>query len=204
MRKMKERVFDYIALDNGTKLSLTKPDTKVMNIENIANALSMQCRFNGQISRFYSVAQHCLLVSEIAEKADSSHAFVGLMHDATEAYIGDLSSPIKQMLPDYQKLETLIWKKLCQRYELPTQLPKEIHIYDHIALITEASQLQKGNTWKTWYPELEPSDHFIIPLNPPEAAKAFIERFKELTLPQVEEEVVELDLSEILEDEYDE
>ena len=122
----------------GTKFNLADPQPGMINLEDIAHALGHLCRFNGHISRHYSVAQHSYLVSILATE---EHAAVALMHDAAEAYYGEVIRPLKQLLPEYKRLEALGWKVIATRFSLPTVMPMEIKNYDMIALATEREQL---------------------------------------------------------------
>jgi len=69
-----------------------------VDFDDIAHALSMQCRFNGHLKQFYSVAQHCVAVSELLEARGEpvEVQFAGLLHDAGEAYTGDITVPVQR------------------------------------------------------------------------------------------------------------
>jgi len=84
----------YIKTYSGFDLFPEHPDPKSICIEDIANALSKICRWGGHISEFYSVAQHSILVSRLCE---DENALVGLLHDASEAYYGDMVRPLKYL-----------------------------------------------------------------------------------------------------------
>ena len=178
-KKLTERDFDYIHLRNGRRLLLTNPDPKLMDIEIIAHSLANLCRFCGQVDKFYSVAQHSVLVSQLVPE---KHALAGLLHDAPEAFCGDLPKPIKQQCSGYETIENALWKALAKRYGLPKKLPKSVHYADIQALLVEAKTLLAGNDYKTWYPEVELCDEVIIPLKPNEAKKLFLDRYEELTV----------------------
>ncbi|HCF1831058.1 TPA: phosphohydrolase, partial [Pseudomonas aeruginosa] len=63
------------------------------------------------------------------------------LHDATEAYIGDMVRPLKELLPDFRQIEAVIWSAICERFDLDEQLPAEVKRADLIALATERRDL---------------------------------------------------------------
>lgn len=83
----------------GQMVDLLHPDPRTICIEDIAHHLSTQTRYNGAIKRFYSVAEHCCLVHDLLLSRDSVHdqslRLPALMHDAAEAYLGDVVAPLK-------------------------------------------------------------------------------------------------------------
>jgi hypothetical protein len=88
---------------SGTQINLNEPTPDMIRIDDIAAALSKICRFGGQTNAFYSVAQHSVLVAALAPEKLKRE---GLMHDAAEAYLGDVIKPLKVMLGyAYEKLE---------------------------------------------------------------------------------------------------
>jgi len=133
----------WIQTYTGKKFDLLNPTPDMVDIEDIAHALSMLCRFTGHTAKFYSVAQHSVFVSDMLlhQGADNDTAFTGLMHDATEAYIGDLSTPLKTLLPEYRKIERRVWMAIAAKFELPIALPKEIKAADADALVCEKDSL---------------------------------------------------------------
>ncbi len=98
---------------NGSYFNFVDVKPNVIFIDTIARALSNLCRFNGQIEKFYSVAQHSVLCSYIVPE---EFAMQALFHDAAEAYIGDITTPLKILLHDYREIEKRvefdIFKKL--------------------------------------------------------------------------------------------
>ena len=82
------------------------------NILDIAHALSMCTRYNGHASKFYSVAEHSVMVANIMETFGTGDPLEGLMHDATEAYLSDVPAPFKKHLPDWQKFDEQLETKL--------------------------------------------------------------------------------------------
>ena len=91
-----------------------------VDIKDIAHALSRICRFNGHIKEFYSVAQHCIQVSNTLKDlgCNKKIQLCGLLHDAAEAYLGDLPTPIKKTLNDYVLLETQYRNTIFKRFNL--------------------------------------------------------------------------------------
>ena len=85
----------YIQTYNGKLFSLIDPQPEDVHIADIIESLSKQCRFVGHCKYFYSVAQHSVIVSNIVNEEERLAA---LMHDAVEAYIGDISKPLKLTL----------------------------------------------------------------------------------------------------------
>lgn len=104
---------------SGKIVDLDDLQEEDINIEHIATALSMQCRYNGQIPEFYSVAQHSMLVADVLEsRYDKTLGLCGLLHDAAEAYIGDLVTPIKIKLPFFDDLEEKILERILKKYNI--------------------------------------------------------------------------------------
>jgi hypothetical protein len=87
----------YIVTYTGRRFHFLDPKIDEISIEDIAHALSNVCRFTGHTKRFYSVAEHSCLVSALCD-----NRLEGLLHDASEAYMSDLSSPLKMLVPDYK------------------------------------------------------------------------------------------------------
>ena len=93
------------------------PDVELIDIEDIAHALSMLCRANGHFKTFYSVCQHSINCAREAEARGFSRRvqLACLLHDASEAYLSDVTRPVKQELPRYKEIEAplqdVIWNK---------------------------------------------------------------------------------------------
>jgi hypothetical protein len=165
----------WIQTYTGKKVFPLDPREEDIDIEDIAHSLSLLCRFNGHASRFYSVAEHCVLVSYFSDPK------YGLLHDGSECYICDLSSPLKQT-PTFEKyrsaenkLQTLIYKK----FGLNDPEPASVKKADLQMLATEAYCLMVPlhPEWKVKY---EPFPILICGLPPVEAENLFLNRFKEV------------------------
>jgi len=104
----------------------------------IAHALSLICRYGGHVSRFYSVAEHCVLLSQAVAP---EHALWALLHDATEAYVGDMVRPLKSAMPAYREAEDRLMKVICDRFGLGHTCPAEVKEADTRILRDERDAL---------------------------------------------------------------
>ena len=138
---MTDKIPEYIHAFNGRvlrKFYFAKP---TFDIEEMAWSTSMQCRFTGHVYRFYSVAEHCILVSNLARYLGCGDPFEALMHDMHEGYLNDISSPVKANLPDYKALENRIEAALRVQYGFPVAKDPRIKHADRLALYIEAIHL---------------------------------------------------------------
>ncbi len=124
-------------------------DSSPFYIDDIACSLSKLCRFNGHCKRFYSVASHCILVWDIMENLKLGDPLEGLLHDATEAYLADIPSPWKVLLPEYKALEQCLDSRLRKQFGLPEKISNGAKKADYLALFIEAKELipSKGKDW---------------------------------------------------------
>jgi hypothetical protein len=103
----------------GRKVDLAKPDPGAVCIEDVAHALSMVCRYNGHCRSFYSVAEHSVNVEALAgEPCSQGVRLALLMHDAGEAFVGDVVAPLKILLPEYRTIEEGWERAVSERYEI--------------------------------------------------------------------------------------
>lgn len=168
----------WIQTYSGFRFTPTIPNINSIVIQDIAHALSMQCRFSGHCNKFYSVAQHSVLVSYVCDFKDALH---GLMHDASEAYMHDLVTPLKKsgMFEAYIKYEKQLQEVIYDKFELSNIEPESVKVADSIILATEARDLMAP--LRVDWPRLkQPLPMFIIPVSQEEAKKMFLERFYEL------------------------
>lgn len=138
---------DWMQTHSGKRFYPESPRAEDIYPEDIAHALSMLCRYGGHIDRFYSVAEHCVLVSEgVSEK----NAIYGLLHDATEAYVVDVPRPVKRILGNYNELEKKVWFTICERFGIDPEVPAEIIEADTRILLTERERLFKNAEVGAW------------------------------------------------------
>lgn len=168
----------WLTTFSGQHLDFANPDLLAFNITDIAQGLSHECRFAGQIADFYSVAQHSVLCSLIVPQEFAREA---LLHDATEAYCKDIPSPLKRLLPDYSRIESSIDSLIREKYELPREMSQEVKAADLIMLATERRDLEvdADNHWPM-LDGISPADILISPLNPVQAHALFMRRWEEL------------------------
>jgi len=169
---------DWLQSFLGQAVYPLDPDVSTISIIDVAHALSNQCRFLGHSRIFYSVAQHSVFVSELVPPQD---ALWGLLHDASEAYLGDVPRPLKK-LPEFEQyriIERLTTKLICEIFGLPPQQPESVTHADLVALATEARDLMAPPP-QPWNPMPPPSERHIVPISPKQAEHAFLERFWQL------------------------
>lgn len=153
------------------------PRPEEIFIEDIACSLSNICRFTGHVKNFLSVGQHSLFVSRLCSP---QNALAGLMHDAAEAYVNDISRPIKPFLNNFKEIEDNILEVIFNKYGIEWPIPDEIHRIDRKLCITEARDLDNDITEWGDYNKVFPYDFRIEPIGPGESAPLFIHRFNEL------------------------
>lgn len=128
---------------SGKKINLIEPTQDMIEINDIAHALSQICRFGGHSQSFYSVAQHSVIVAALAPMEWKKEA---LLHDAAEAYVGDIIKPLKVLIePVFENIEDRFMQAICEKFELNPLKLLEIKKYDKQALEVEHEFLQKRN-----------------------------------------------------------
>lgn len=176
----------YIGTYTNKKFYFLDPEPDQICIEDIAQALSMNCRFSGHVSQFYSVAEHsCIIADLVSNKGGGSQEILSaLLHDASEAYICDIPRPIKPYLDNYFDMELKIEKVIQQKYNI-TPKTKLIEYYDYHICGEEARQLFLHEP--EWVQEFDRLPCVTIKAWSPEKAKSeFLWRFKELESYMVE------------------
>lgn len=113
------------------------PRAEEIRIEDISAALSKQCRYGGHCTKFYSVAEHCVLLAEVAP---TPYRLAMLLHDASEAYLVDIPRPIKGYLGNYKEIELRLMDVIAEKFCFTWPLPAEVMQLDHRILLDELSQ----------------------------------------------------------------
>lgn len=161
------------------KIFPLNPKIEDIDIFDIAHALSMQCRFSGHVNNFYSVAEHCVHVSNICDPQFAKHA---LLHDASEAYLVDIPKPLKEsgQFENYKEAEFVLQKMIYRKFNLSEIEPKEVKQADLQMLSTEAYNLFNG-FHPDWVLPTKPDTNFnLSTLSPRDAERLFLERYYEL------------------------
>ena len=201
-RKINEMT--WIETFTGKRIDLLDPSPDDIDIADIAQALSNLCRFTGHCSRFYSVAEHSMWVAsavfregEVAETV----MLAALLHDATEAYVADLSRPAKQALralvkesklksetpglnegSSYDVLESRIARAIARKFTIPYKMPPLVKEMDTRILVTEQRVLMKRNDWNLGVEPVLLAEFKAAPIHSPgEVALRFLKAFEELT-----------------------
>jgi len=129
---------------HGKIISLLDLQEETILIEDIANALSFICRFGGHTCCFYSVGHHSTLVAELAKEESLELQKVALLHDASEAYLGDIISPLKHLIGElYFPIEERFMKIIFKKFEIDYNLIADIKKYDIQALKLEFEAFQR-------------------------------------------------------------
>lgn len=150
----------YITTYSGLDFDYLKPLASSICIKDIAQALSHECRFAGHLPNFYSVAQHCLLISTIVPEEFALEA----------------------LLPDYQAIEQQVDTVIRETFGLPAEMSAIVHYCDLVMLTTERQELDIDDD-KEWpmLAGIPPAEMAIVPMSSRDARIAFLARFNELT-----------------------
>ena len=168
----------YVSTFSGNRFYPLEPRIDVVAIEDIAHGLAYQCRFNGQTREFYSVAQHSLVVASLVP---TDLRLAALLHDAAEAYLGDMVKPLKVLLPEFAALEDQVSALIAQAFAIDFSDYRPIKRADLIALATEKRDLMPHSAERWAYLDgIVPLPEPIVALTPAQAKHAFLQEFSRL------------------------
>ncbi len=182
----------WIQTASGGRFYPLAPRVEDVKIEDIAAALSRNCRFTGHCSHFYSVAEHSVRVVDfLAEDTQDPEVLMwGLLHDASEAYIADIARPLKQQ-PEfafYRSMEKSVMDVITLAFRLPPLEPPIVKAADTQCLALEAEELmphREKDQWAWMPPARWPKQSMFDPrrglgLAPDLAESAFMIAFNHL------------------------
>lgn len=178
-----------ILLSSGNYFDYDCLEENSYRIDDIAYALSNTCRFGGHCRPFYSVAEHSVYVSMMVEDSSEEHALAGLLHDAAEAYIGDMPKPLKIMLKDYCEYESRLEKVLFKSFGVAYPFHISIKEADKAMLKLEQKQLMANeDEWLTTEGVSLDVDQLLddlgiwkMGLDPAKACQRFMDRYYHIT-----------------------
>lgn len=173
----------WILTNSGKKLDYLNPQPNQIDINDIAIGLSRECRFAGQSGPFYSVAQHCVLASQIVTRDyQPEMAMEALLHDAAEAYCKDIPAPLKRLLPEYREIENRVITAIRRKYGLPEKESEAVKRADMILRLTEKRDLMPKDDSDWGIPNtLRPLAKPIRAVSSVVACNMFLRRFIQLT-----------------------
>lgn len=186
--KTEQRIGDWITTFVGKQFYPLDARPEDICIEDVAHALSHICRYGGHSREFYSVAQHSIYVQEvICDEMGLHHEYdlqlAALIHDATEAYMGDMVRPLKVSMPEYraaeERLNFICYQALCP--VLPARLEWEAVIKeaDNMALMAERRDIINHFN-REWNIDVPPATRRVKPWSAIQAKVAFLSRYETL------------------------
>lgn len=164
----------------GKVFNFIEPEISSICIEDIAHGLSLECRFQNQSRVHYSVAQHSIIVSRlvlgstVVGMSCTMLRRIALMHDAAEAYLGDVCKPLKRLLPDYRAIEDRVQRAIFKRFGLPAEVPACVKDWDARLLANEGTSFMGPD----WHDAMFPPDPEIGPISPWSAAESEVQFLK--------------------------
>lgn len=136
------RVGSFMQTFTGRKYWPMDPKPHEVYIEDIAHSLAYQCRYAGHCIKFYSVAEHSILIARsLAATHAPEVALAGLLHDAPEAYCVDIPRPLKPYMTNYKDIEQKNWLAIAARFQLDRDIPDEVHDADNRIIADELVNL---------------------------------------------------------------
>ncbi len=153
MKKKEENLHapNSIRTFTGQYFSYVEMNPDTIKIEDIAHALSNIPRWMGHTNVFYSVAQHCCWCHDALIEPDE--AFERLMHDATEAYLGDCPSPLKSLLPSYKEIEHQLSIVIAKKFGYNYPYSVQTKLTDKAALEFEWENIRMKDQIEYWSPD---------------------------------------------------
>jgi hypothetical protein len=169
----------FITTASGRSVFPFAPTVESIDLGDIAHALANKCRWSGHTNRFYSVAQHSVLVARYT--ATPCDRLWGLLHDAGEAYLPDVPSQIKKFCPELVEAEERLLLCVAEAFDLPAQIPPSVHYADLVVRSAEARDLMGLDVTRAPWNSHRPFGDGIVALPPDAAERLFWSEFHKLT-----------------------
>lgn len=170
----------------GRKFYPLAPRAEDVDPLDIAHSLALQCRYNGHVNKFYSVAEHCILMSDYF--LDGNHPLLAkkaLLHDGTETFVGDMIRPLKHQpeMQVFREAEDKVGEAIAERFGLATLESVTVKVADSRILLTERAALMGGKVAGTWAVDgMEPLPVTIRAWQPKTAEAEYLARMEALGL----------------------
>lgn len=180
---------NWILTATGGRFYFGDPKPEDFNIEDIATALSRINRFGGHTTKFYSVAQHVVLGTrwlvktmgasfDLSITGDSADARTFLLHDAAEAYMGDMVRPLKALMPAFTEVELRLEASLAKRFDTRFPFPPWVKRLDNELLVTEARDVRVDAGLWTNTTGIAALPFKINPWGPEKAKREFLKEWE--------------------------
>lgn len=167
---------NLITTYTGKQIDIFNLQLEDICIQDIAHSLSLQCRAMGHLDRFYSVAEHCYWLSLVVPPELSLEA---LLHDASEAYITDIPTPIKDAIPQIRTVEKYIQGTISEAFNLSSNYNQLIKKWDREMFIKETQFcFTEFDSRDIRIKEIDSLE--LIGMKPTQIEKLFLARYKEL------------------------
>jgi hypothetical protein len=171
----------WVLTASGRRFDLLAPRAADVDAQDVAHALARLGRFGGHARALWSVAQHSVLVSRLVPRR---LALAGLLHDAAEAYVGDMTAPVRSLVPGHARLEARVLRAVAARFGVPLAAFDDplVREADARARLAERDALLPPSPipWAEDLAGLRPARVAIVPLPPPRAEAAFLARLRGL------------------------
>lgn len=164
----------FVTTYSGVRFFVEECNIADVPIEDIAHALAMNCRFNGHLDQFYSVAQHSVIVSMLVP---SEHRMTALLHDVSEAFVPDMPRPFKKFITGFEEYEDKIQRAVAKCYGTVYPLPETVKYVDKNIVRDEAEAMYRlPPTWIEFYDSVANREWFMK-MSPQDAKHYFLDRF---------------------------
>ena len=139
----------YLETYSGKQLYFLEPTEDMIELKDIPAGLSKICRYSGGINSFYSVAEHSVLLAErvLYLTGDVEQAMTALWHDCTECYLSDIPAPLKSVLPEYERIESMLMDVIFKKFNIQPITP-QVHWMDKNIVRDESVLFDKPPSWQ--------------------------------------------------------